>query len=98
MSVKKTSSPGRSMTAQKNMSSRRDDPNLTMPVYDHVEGPALSPRDIAYELDQDWFRSHPSRSYRIRHAIPGEVPGGTTETYAVVRQRKPGFASPRYFE
>ena len=63
-----------------------------------VDGPALSVRDIAHKLDEDWFRSHPSRSHRIRHVIPGEVPESTTETYAAVRQMKPGSASQRYFD
>jgi hypothetical protein len=98
MSLKKTRQLARSMTAQKNVSSRGDNPNLTTHVSGCETDPALSPRDIANKLDEDWFRSHPSRYYRIRHAIPGEVPGSTTETYAVVRQRKPGFASPRYFD
>jgi hypothetical protein len=98
MSRKKACRPARGIKASKNTISRRSNLKLTMQPPNGVDGPALSPRDIANKLDEDWFRSHPSRSHRIRHVIPGEVPEGTTETYAAVRQMKPGSASPRYFD
>jgi hypothetical protein len=47
-------------------------------------------RYLAKKLDDDWFRSHPHRSHRIRRAIPGESPSATMQTYIVVRQYRPG--------
>ena len=98
MSRNKACRPARGIKASKNTISRRNNPKLTIQPPNHVDGPALSSHDIANKLDEDWFRSHPSRSHRIRHVVPGEVPEGTTETYAAVRQMKPGSASQRYFD
>jgi hypothetical protein len=48
-------------------------------------------RYFAKTLDENWFRSHPRRSHRLRRAIVGEEPGVTPETYIVLRQVRPGF-------
>jgi hypothetical protein len=58
------------------------------------QGEALFDPDARYlakKLDDDWFRSHPHRSHRIRRLIPGESPGASMQRYIVIRQVKPGF-------
>ena len=62
---------------------------LGMLVID-LAAPALTAVDFAKQVDRDWFRSHPQRSHRLRRAIPGEIPGGSAETWVVVRQLQPG--------
>jgi hypothetical protein len=54
--------------------------------------------DLALRLDQDWFRSHPGRSYRIRRTISGEAPRPPQgEAYTVVRQIIPGLRQRLHF-
>jgi len=44
---------------------------------------------LAKTVDRDWFRSHPQRSHKLRRAIPGEIPGGSAETWVVIRHLQP---------
>jgi hypothetical protein len=46
--------------------------------------------DVAAGLDRQWFRTHLHRSHPVRRVIHGEVPAEKPQTYAVVRQLKPG--------
>jgi hypothetical protein len=69
---------------------RPSNTRLAMLVIDQVAAPALTAVDLAKQVDRDWFRSHPQRSHRLRRAIPGEIPGGSAETWVVVRQLQPG--------
>jgi len=55
-----------------------------------LAAPASTAVDFAKQVDRDWFRSHPQRSHSLRRAIPGEIPGGSAETWVVVRQLQPG--------
>jgi hypothetical protein len=87
--------------AQANMKSRQDDTQLAVPVTDQSDqltAPTPTRGDLAQDLDRDWFRTHPYRSHRIRHAIPGEVPGAPPPQYAIVRQILPGLRIRQYFD
>jgi len=41
--------------------------------------------------DREWFRKHPKRSYRLRSALPEEVPDHRTGLWVIVRQVAPGL-------
>lgn len=62
---------------------------LAMLVYYQTSAPP-SPVDLARHLDREWFRSHSHRSHRLRRAVTGEFPEGSTDTWVVVRQLEPG--------
>jgi hypothetical protein len=65
-----------------------------------IGGIASDPKAFATaaELDKHWFRTHPYRSHRVRRVIHGEVPAERPQTYAVVRQLKPGVRYRLYFD
>jgi len=47
--------------------------------------------EFAADLDKEWYKVNPHRSYRIRCAIVGELPGVVSGDYVVVRQLCPGL-------
>jgi hypothetical protein len=75
---------------RKNAVRRPGKAKLAMFVIDRVAPRASTPGNLAKRLDRDWFRLHPHRSHRLRHAIAGEFPGAPLERYVVVRQVQPG--------
>ena len=56
----------------------------------HERVPDCDPQMLAQQLDREWFRSHPGRSYRIRPTILGETAGADGAKYVVVRQMSAG--------
>ena len=82
---------------QKKVVRRPGNIQLGMLVID-LAAPAFTAVDFAKQVDRDWFRSHPQRSHRLRRAIPGEIPGGSAETWVVVRQLQPGSRKRRPFD
>src|SRR5262249_31392023 len=69
------------------------DGSCSVSAYPASPGEMLIDADARYrakQLDDDWFRSRPNRSHRIRRAIVGEVLGVTRDTYIILRQLKPG--------
>lgn len=45
---------------------------------------------LAKKLDRDWFEANPHRRYRLRYAIPDELPDVHAGFYVLVRQSVPG--------
>jgi hypothetical protein len=49
----------------------------------------VDPCEVALADDRQWFSDHPNRLYRVRPAVPGELPG-VRQGWIVVRQFVPG--------
>jgi hypothetical protein len=98
MSRKRTRRIAVRRSRPKNTVRRPGDSQLVALIIDQVRAPAVTPTDLAKNLDIDWFRSHPNRSHRIRPGISGESPGIPPERYVVVRQVQPGVRLRQSFD
>jgi hypothetical protein len=82
---------------RKNAASRPVDHDFGVLSNELAPRPAGTPAELAKKLDEEWFRSHPYRSHRIRRAVAGEMPGVGADSYTVVRQVAPGLRMRGFF-